>query len=735
MMNRSLVRIILVAVVCAALLYLMIPLDFMLNEKPSPVAFIPHEDPETVKQLFGDTHPPLHESEFFNLMLQVNSEAEIEALLRKRLPFPQDFVVPRSLKQAINDFTASGINVSHMWVEIHDDIGNLEALKAEFRLAEAIQLTAETSARISQANNELERINRTGETVREVLKVSAAPVWSDLEPSYDEMMGVIDRMIETLDLRKESLAFDFDHGELQTGVTLNIEPTVAWVGDNVRFWGILSSEEKSIAGREVDILLNSSHYVTAKTNAYGYYQGWIQVPHWYILKLDLQVLYSPNDEDVGLYKPSLSPVSRLNVLFYETELQVTVENNAYPGLETTVNAKFDYGESPPLNEREVEIYFDDVLISEVTAQEAFAQEIEIDTEADVGKHVIRVSAPAAGRYEPVDARVFLNITRATPILDISIPKVAMIPSSVGLEGKLYSDFGPLVGASIIMKLGKSRVESVSSEDGAFDTEIKAPMGFSVIGSQDLVIQVLPHEPWHAPLNITSSVLMVNVVNCSALVAILLFLGIYLPSRLRRWGAYRRRTTRPAIAAAPSEPAPEPEYNGRITALTSTEDGDEASGDPRDRIFYWYRLAARLLGRITEALLQPQQTLREFAEESTRVLGTAAKYFVELTAIIERLLYSQYRPIKKDVEDSMELSNKVQGEAKLRVATEPLLAHQSSETGIGGARVLPFGIRVDVTSPWRQLSTWFFVLLILGVAYYACILLFLLPLLIIASTAP
>jgi hypothetical protein len=317
----------------------------------------------------------------------------------------------------------------------------------------------------------------------------------------------------------------------------------------------------------------------------------------------------------------------------------------------------------------------------------------------------------------------------------------MIPGSVRLEGKLYSEVGPLSEASIKMGLGKSQVELVSSGDGTFDTKIKVGMGFGVVGSQDLVIQVLPQELWHAPLNTTSSVLMVNVVNCGAFVAVILFLGIYLPGRLRRrLGAYPRRTARPAIAAALPESVPT--YSERVTALTLTEDSDETSKEPRNRILYWYRLVVRLLQGITKALLGPQQTLREFAKESSDVLGPAAKYFIELTKTVERLLYSQYRPTESDVAKSKQLSRSIEEETKLRVTTQPLLARQVRGEGtgdqfepnevsvVGGARAFDFGGRVSTTSPWRQPSTWLWVLLILAVAYYACLLLFLLPLLVI-----
>jgi len=261
---------------------------------------------------------------------------------------------------------------------------------------------------------------------------------------------------------------------IPTEVSLEIQPMVAFVGDNIRFEGVLTSENESLAGREVDILVNSSRYVTVKTDAYGRYQGTLHVPYWYIPELDLQALYYPQDKDVDLYFGSLSPVIKLRVLFYETELEIAVEDKAYPGLETTVTGRFDYGRSPLLNERKTEIYFDDVLIAEVVVQEAFTRKIEIGSEVDVGEHIITVSSTSVGRYASVDASVILNVTRVTPILDLSIPRVAMIPGTIGLEGRLYSEVGPLSRALIKMELGKSQVELVSSEDGLSLIHISEP---------------------------------------------------------------------------------------------------------------------------------------------------------------------------------------------------------------------------------------------------------------------
>jgi len=591
----------------------------------------------------------------------------------------------------------------------------------------------------------------TDTTLAELLKIVDISLIKELRPtdiSLEELLtteGFI--LVETPELIEISVTEILKATDIAliealkpTGITLEVQSTVAFVGDNIRFEGVLTSEGKPLVGREVHILLNSSRYVTVKTDAEGHYWGTLQVPYWYIHEMDVQALYYPQDEDRGIYLASLRQVIKVKVLFYEAELEVTVEDKAYPGLETTVTGGFDYGQSPPLNERKAEIYFDDVLITEVVAGEAFTQEIQLDPQTRVGEHSITVSSAETGSYSSVATSVILNVTRATPILDLDLPKVAMIPGSIGLEGKLYSELGPLNEASMRMQMGESQVELVSSKDGTFDAKIKAGLGFGLIGLQDLVIQVLPQEPWHAPLNATSSVLVVNVVNSGAFVAILVFLGIYLPGRFkRRLGIYTRRRVRQEIPTASPELAPV--YTDMVTTPTVTKENKEITGEPRDRILYWYRLVVRLLQRITKTLLGPQQTLREFAKESGRIVKPVAKYIFNFTKMVERLLYSQYRPTEKDVENSRKLSNKIEDETKPMVTTEPVVPGIISmeevqfapkEVSAGSvARAFDSRGKDSMTVPWRQTSTWLWVLLVMVVAYYAFILLFVLPLLLVS----
>jgi hypothetical protein len=114
-------------------------------------------------------------------------------------------------------------------------------------------------------------------------------------------------------------------------------------------------------------------------------------------------------------------------------------------------------------------------------------------------------------------------------------------------------------------------------------------------------------------------------------------------------------------------------------------------------------------------LGPHQTLRELARESSGVLGPAAEFFMKITSVVERLLYSPYKPTQRDAENSRQLTSKIEVETKLRAAA------QSREE----KTALQFGGKVSTISPWRQSSTWLLGLLILAIVYYAFVLLFVL----------
>ncbi|MDD4877027.1 MAG: DUF4129 domain-containing protein, partial [Dehalococcoidales bacterium] len=483
--------------------------------------------------------------------------------------------------------------------------------------------------------------------------------------SYQEVLDKIGQIREMLTLYEEILKSSPVTAEQlrETELSLTIDSLNAYVGDYIHFSGLLTTKGLPLADRQVHITLNGSQFVTVTTNTSGHYSGTLQIPYWYKHELDVQAIYYPRNHDIGIYLASLSPVIRVEVLFYEPTLKLILNKNSYPGVETKISGVFDYGQSPILPKRNVQIYLDDIFISEIEAQQTFGINIRLNDQIEVGNHNITASAAAAERYAPVVTSTILNVTLTNPILDLDIPKIALIPGGIDLSGRLYSSIGPLNRASIKFSMGKHQVNAVTAVDGTFQDNLRTGWDFSFIGSQNLVIKVTPEEPWNAPLANTRTLVVVNLINCSGILVILVFLGIYLPGVLKkRFGVYPdKRTMRPEALTEPS-----PVYSNDLSATASTDIGlsnSEKSSkeyrEPRTVILSLYRLAINLVQKMATTLLKPGQTLREFAKENGRVLGPAAGYFIELTRMVERLLYSPFRPTEEDVEKSRQLSNNVE----------------------------------------------------------------------------
>jgi len=625
-----------------------------------------HEDPETAAEVFSGISLFRYYSSALNSILQ-KAPQEVEARLLK-MPFAH---IPPNLEPATANFTLSGINLSYLVVVIGEDLNQLTRLMKQFRLEEAAELGNQIRVRITRAHSELEQIEQATVITGKELKINSAPADSELRRSYEEVLERISKIRQMLAFYEELLesvnetieklltSKDSSGGELLklTEVTLKIFPAVSYIGDYIYFWGRLTSRGEPMAEREIDILINSLSFITVKTNKSGYFHDKLRIPYWYLNEMDLQALFYPRGEDVGVNLASLSPVTTLKTLFYQADLKIDTEDKAYPGRDSAIRVALDYGRSPLPGARDVEIYFDDVLIAKGIAGEKFTHNISLKPEVNIGEHVITISAAARGKYSPVVASVILDVTRATPILRLTTPAVVMIPGSFELSGEIYSEVEPLRSAPIKLQLGKSQVELVSTRDGTFTTRIKAGMDFGLIGWQDLQIESIPLEPWHTPFSIKERLLVVNFVNCIIFIIILVLLGIFLPSRLkRRLGVYSTEKIQPVIST--SIPDTAPTYSQTI-AITLPELDNEAGGEPRNRVFYWYRRVVRLLAGMTKVILGPQQTLREFAKENSKILGPAAKYFIELTNIVERSLYSQYKPTEEDTAKSRKLSRSIE----------------------------------------------------------------------------
>jgi hypothetical protein len=622
------------------------------------LAALPLENPETAKPAFSGVALFSYYSGSLDFVLE-KAPSVVESRLEK-MPFAN---VPPSLEQATEQFASSSIDVAQRVVNVDAGIAKLRVLVTQSRFDEVRQLVTELTGTVSYANGDLTLMEHSVQANGQVFQVVSAPDGSDLRRAYDEVLNKIDRIRQMLALDLDiinnvSTAIPGGGSLYATDLTLQIDPQTAFVGDNISFWGILTTDNgEALVGRQVDILLSGSQHAGAITGSGGFYQGSLQVPYWYTPQISVQALYYPKNGDVGVYIASLSPEVMLQVMFYEAKLDLTVAQEAYPGLETEIVGTFDYGQSPVPSERRVEIYLDNELVASLQAQPEFRQKIAIPSGIDPGQHVITVSAQAMGRYSAVVATAGLTVTRMTPAIALKIPRIILVPWSTHFSGTVNSDSEPLDGASVKMSLRQSQTEVASSSDGTFDAGMKMGWGFDLFGSDQLQVEVIPREPWNEPVIVSRNVFVVNVVNCGGLLVILFFLAVYVPSRLRkRLGRHPSKATVPR--PQPIEPAPV--YSAKATSPGPTEEVvGEPTGKPRERILRWYLLVLRLVQRISRVALRPDQTLREFTRETEAALGPAAKRLMEFTRLAERLLYSKHEPSEEDAEKTRSLSQNIE----------------------------------------------------------------------------
>ena len=545
--------------------------------------------------------------------------------------------IPVALSESLTSFVGSSQSLSGVIINLDENIPQIQTFLQQSRYSEAAPLIKNAFANIALAETNLNSVEQATTVTGTQFLVAKASVNSGIAVSYAAVLDRIQRLRDLIALLRSMLNEQLGgltpeqigalteeqiggltpeqisaltNGQLsaltpeqlakilaeilntkpllQTQITLTIAPTEAFVGDTIKVDGFLSSDGNPLGNRQVNILLNSLQSLTVSTDLQGHYSSDIQVPYWYIPEIQIQSLYYPRSEDVGVYSSSLSPSVSLKVLFYSALLTLKTDTNAYPGKETSIVGEFDYGQSPALDPRKIEVDLDNTLVSESEVSLGFTEKLLLSPDMEIGKHLVTISAPASGRYASVTADATLNVKKVVPILTIYLPSVAFIPGKMSVKGQLNSELGPVGKAHITMTFGKGKADTVSSDDGTFSATIKNDMGFGLFGSQTLEFSAITQEPWQDNLTTSRNIMTVYIVNCGAFLLVLAILGILLPRRIRFRRVRKINEEKvPAVGVTQNEATPE--LNISIVKSLLPEEEAQNNSTPDKKLFYWYRI--------------------------------------------------------------------------------------------------------------------------------------------------
>ena len=545
--------------------------------------------------------------------------------------------IPVALSESLTSFVGSSQSLSGVIINLDENIPQIQTFLQQSRYSEAAPLIKNAFANIALAETNLNSVEQATTVTGTQFLVAKASVNSGIAVSYAAVLDRIQRLRDLIALLRSMLNEQLGgltpeqigalteeqiggltpeqisaltNGQLsaltpeqlakilaeilntkpllQTQITLTIAPTEAFVGDTIKVDGFLSSDGNPLGNRQVNILLNSLQSLTVSTDLQGHYSSDIQVPYWYIPEIQIQSLYYPRSEDVGVYSSSLSPSVSLKVLFYSALLTLKTDTNAYPGKETSIVGEFDYGQSPALDPRKIEVDLDNTLVSESEVSLGFTEKLLLSPDMEIGKHLVTISAPASGRYASVTADATLNVKKVVPILTIYLPSVAFIPGKMSVKGQLNSELGPVGKAHITMTFGKGKADIVSGDDGTFSATIKNDMGFGLFGSQTLEFSAITQEPWQDNLTTSRNIMTVYIVNCGAFLLVLAILGILLPRRIRFRRVRKINEEKvPAVGVTQNEATPE--LNISIVKSLLPEEEAQNNSTPDKKLFYWYRI--------------------------------------------------------------------------------------------------------------------------------------------------
>lgn len=634
----------------------------------------PHENPDLATQDFdGIAILGYYTQLLDNVLARAPTQVE---LLRDKAPFAN---IPEDLEESLNNFGNASVSIAWLVPEIEADLDNFNTLAMQFLLAEMEAQQQQTQAKLTHACKLLSVIEESAATAGEVLGVPSSEKDSPLVTAYEELQDNIDLLGKLLDLFQamlEALSADFLQKFMQdlpevssqeplsailqrllspTDITLSIEPTTAFVGDWVNFKGKLASGDTGLADREVVLLLNGVPYFRHQTDSDGLYQGQLQIPYIYAPSLTLQALYYPQGNDIGVYLASKSTTTDIKVLFYTATLELQINGKCYPGLDTTLCGRFGYGDQPIPAQRNIEIYLDRKLLSQVSVIDSFEQKISLEPETALGEHSLLVVAPPQRRYAPVTSGITFTVAKALPIIDVSLPRVSIMPFAVNLKGHIYSELGPIEGAVVKVSFGSNEAQAVTSLDGLFSLKLETGMNFSLVGSRELLLTVNPAEPWNLQADLSSSIVAINPILIGIVVLALAVIITTLAKRLR-YKSFRHvhaatGTTQGVLIGEGNDL-----MGTKISPLASSQEDK----DLRQPIFRLYHRMLKLIQDFTSAVLKPNLTLREFTTQCAPLLGPGYKYMDQFTRLIERLLYSRHSPEPADLEKSRELGGLIEG---------------------------------------------------------------------------
>jgi hypothetical protein len=403
--------------------------------------------------------------------------------------------------------------------------------------------------------------------------------------------------------------------------------------------------------------LDGVKVASAITSGNGAYSALIRIPYKYVSYITANALYSPQSSDKDLYLGSSSQNAKVQVLFYETLIQVSMPSMAYPGRSLSVYGNVTSQEGLPLTDRQIRLVLDGQVIDRITTgpNGSFIVNSIIADQEKTGIHSLTVVVDASGLYNGASVQSNLTIKKVASALQISTPSTIFLPSGLFVNGTITSTSGPLADATVEVVFANITVNVKSLNDGSFNTSLDVPFSTGFVGNQELKVTVIPSEPWQDVAQKAADVLVLNSVSIG--IAVASSLSVIVVMYVKLYSGGKRRKSVVAITAF-DEPTITVPIEKPLLVTGEGATGQMRFDGLRGRVLKAYVNALNSVQLVTNESLMPNMTLREYLQITEPKLGAAGVSFSDLTLLGEKSLYSPTDPQESEAEKSEGLANNI-----------------------------------------------------------------------------
>ncbi len=643
----------------AAVLILLLAVSFLspvITVKAAP-ALIPHEDPSGAQSTM-DAYSFL--SQYAGIMsLIANEQYDNASKLTAQL---SHITVPPDLSYVINRYNNITQQLIGTLSDLRIALDNATSLLSQNRLNEASQALDNASVLVARAQILLGDLQDATATVSQRLGVFAAPAQSNIKQSYDTLQGLLQKLNNLINQyhlllqNANKQADDIKAKQLDsTQLSLSVNPTTAFVGATVTASGVLMSGGQVLQNRAVAILLNGTQVASFDTNSNGQYFAVFTVPYRYVKSITVQALYAPTSSfDKATYLAGLSTKISISILFYQTYLNVTMPNVAYPGLNYIVSGVVTSQNGSILSQRAVNLLFDDKVVGQIETNQSglFCIETTLSPQAAVGVHSLTVGVDPEKLYAGVSQNTAISVTKLTSKLNFNAPSFVFLPSALHISGTASSPSGPLKNALVTLEFASISDTISTMDDGSFNSTMNIPLSTIFAGTQDIKVSVQPAEPWQASTQKDASVFVLNSVSTAfSLVASFSIVGVlclkFAKSKPKK---NKEKLVQDYYSTLPQTSA----INGAGASIKAEFKFEGIKG----KVLEAYIKALRSIEYLSGITINQDMTLREFLHITERSLGNAVYQFTELTLLAERALYSKHMPEEQDLLKAQSFANEI-----------------------------------------------------------------------------